>query len=150
MTIRRNPTPPRRGLSLLEVIVALAIFLFSLVAISQLMDQGANMAVEMDERSHAAMLVQSKLAELSAGSEQLVSHGESAIDGETDWYWSLTAEADTVPGLYRVAVTVHKDTPRGRVEVTFSQIVLDPNQRGSTDSSSTGADSTNTTNGGGQ
>lgn len=123
---------PRCGLSLLEVIVALAIFLLSLVAISQLIEQGADMAVEMDENSHASMLAQSKLAELVAGSEPLTGHGDTAIDGEADWYWSLTADADSIPGLFRVVVSVHKDAPRGKIEVAFSQLVLDPTKRGST------------------
>ncbi len=137
---RTIPLQSRRGLSLLEVIVALAIFLVSLVAISQLVEQGANMAVEMDERSYASMLAQSKLAELVAGSEPLTGHGDASIDGETDWFWSLTADADSIPGLFKVVVTVHKDTPRGKVEVAYSQYVLDPTKRGNTDATAIGTD----------
>jgi general secretion pathway protein I len=136
--IRHSASKPRRGLSLLEVIVALAIFLLSLVAISRLIEQGADMALEMEERSYGSMLAQRKIAELVAGSEQLVGHGDTAFEGDdSDWYWSLTADADAIANLYKVVVTVHKDTPRGKVEVTFSQYILDPTKRGSTDATAT-------------
>ena len=137
--IVRHATP-RSGLSLLEVLIALAIFLLSLVAISQLIEQGANMAVEMDDRSYASMLAQSKLAEVVSGAEPLTGFGDTAIDGEPDWFCSLTADADTIPGLYKVVVTVHKDTKRGKIEVAYSQYVLDPTKRGSTDATATSKD----------
>lgn len=127
----------RRGISILEVLIALAIFLLSLVAISQLMDQGADLAVQLDERTHASMLAQSKLAELIAGSEPLEGHGDTPIDGEPDWYWSLAADADSIPNLYHVVVTVSKETRRGKIEVSFHQYVVNPTSRGSTDSSTT-------------
>jgi general secretion pathway protein I len=132
---------PRRGLSLLEVIVALAIFLMSLVAISQLIEQGADMAVKMDDRSYASMLAQRKLAEVIAGSEPLTGHGDIPFeDDDSDWSWSLGADLDSIANLYKVVVTVHKDTPRGKVEIVFSQYVLDPTKRGSTDATAIGTD----------
>lgn len=132
---------PRRGLSLLEVIVALAIFLMSLVAISRLIEQGADMAVEMDDRSYGSMLAQRKLAEVVCGSEPLTGHGDIPFeDDDSDWYWSLTADLDSIANLYKVVVTVHRDTPRGKVEVAFSQYVLDPTKRGSTDTTAIGTD----------
>ena len=144
MIVCRTHPKSRSGLSLLEVIIAAAIFLISLAAISQLVEQGANLAVEMDERSHAAMLGQRMLAEVMAGSEPLTGHGDTAIDSETDWFWSLTADADSIPGLFKVVITVHKDTPRGKIEVAFSQYVLDPTKRGSTDATAIGTDDTST------
>lgn len=143
--MRLHRRPVRRGLSLLEVLIALAIFLFSLVAVSRLVDMGADLAVEIDQRSHAAMLAQSKLAEINAGAIPLTGTGDAPCDGDDgDWLWRMTAEADNIPGLYRVTVTVGRDTRRGRVEANFSQYVLDPTRRGSTDATAIGTDDTTT------
>ena len=134
-------TPVRSGMSLLEVLVALAIFLFSLVAIGQLIDTGARAAIEIDYRSHGAMLAQSKLAEVTAGAVALNSQGNVAFEEDPDWSWSLEAEADSTPGLYKVRVTVSReDKTIGKTEVSLSQYVLDPKKRGGTDASVLGND----------
>lgn len=145
MMVRRSNCRP--GISILEVIIALAIFLMSLVAISRIVEQAADLAIQTDERTHASMLAQSKLAEVVAGVEPLQSHGDAAIDGQADWYWKLDANPDSIPGLYKVVVTVSKETPQRRIEVAFHQYVLDPTRRGSTDSSTIGSDETTGTGG---
>ncbi len=140
---RNSGLQPRRGLSLLEVIVALAIFLFSLVALSQVIDIGVDMAQEMDMRSHGAHLAQSKLAEVVAGAVPLTSQADTPCDGDDgDWNWRLDAEQDAVASLYKVTVTVSRKFRKSKVEATFSQYVLDPTKRGSTDANSLGADDT--------
>ena len=58
---------PRRGLSLLEVIVALAIFLFAIVSLSQVATVSTNRALALERRSEASQLAQSKMAEVFAG-----------------------------------------------------------------------------------
>jgi type II secretion system protein I len=123
----------RRGLSLLEVLVALTIFLFALIAISKLIDLGSQTAVEMDLRSQGASLAQSKLSEVIAGVVPLSSQSESPFDNDSDWVWTLDAEQDDIPGLYRVKIVVSHDMPTGKVQVTLAQYVLDPNSRGSTE-----------------
>ncbi|MBX7102480.1 MAG: type II secretion system protein [Gemmataceae bacterium] len=143
MIARRRPI--RRGLSLIEVLLALAIFLFSLVAVSRLIDIGADMALEIDQRGRAAQLAQSKLAEVMAGAVPLNSQGDTPCEGDdADWNWRMDAESETTPGLYKVTVTVGKDTRRGRVEIAFSQYVLDPTKRGSTDATAIGTDDSTT------
>jgi type II secretion system protein I len=136
--------PPRQGLSLLEVIVSLAIFLFSLVAISRLIDQGVDQAVELDLRAQASMIAQSKLAEVTSGAIGLTGQ-ESQLEEDSAWTWKLDAEADTIPGLYRVKVTVTREDRGNKIEVTLSQYVLDPTKRGGTDASAIGTDDTSTT-----
>lgn len=122
-------------MSLLEVIVAMAIFLISLVAISRLTDVGNRQAVEVDLRSQAALIAQSKLAELSSGVLSLTSQSDTPLDDDPDWTWSVEDTADNIPGLHRVRVTVWRETNlTGRVSVTLSQYVLDPTKRGGTES----------------
>ncbi|MFL5328033.1 MAG: prepilin-type N-terminal cleavage/methylation domain-containing protein [Gemmataceae bacterium] len=123
----------RKGLSLLEVLVALTIFLFALIAISKLIDLGSQTAVEMDLRSQGASLAQSKLSEVIAGVVPLSSQSETPFDSDSDWVWTLDADQDDIPNLYRVKIVVSHDMPTGKVQVTLAQYVLDPNSRGSTE-----------------
>lgn len=117
----------RSGLSLLEVLVALAIFLFSLVALSQLIGVGGDIAIEMDWRSQSALRAESKLAEVLAGIEPLESQSGVSFDDDPNWSYSIEAVADDIPNLYRVSVTVSRPRRDGsRVEVTLSQFVIDP------------------------
>ena len=61
----------RPGLTLLEVLVALAIFLLSFAAISQLVTTAGHRALEARRKEEAARLARSKLAEVFAGAVPL-------------------------------------------------------------------------------
>jgi prepilin-type N-terminal cleavage/methylation domain-containing protein len=135
----------RRGLSLLEVIVALAIFLFSFIVISRLVVAGGDLALEVQQRAQAARLCQSKLAEVAAGAVPLESQGDTPFDEEPDWYWALETEQGTVTGLWTVRVRVTRQAPDGsRVESTLSQMLLDPSLRGTNADAAATASSTST------
>ncbi len=123
----------RPGLSLLEVLTALAIFLVSLIALGQLLTISGERAYEVQQQSHAAQLCQSKLAEVVSGAVSLSSTSES-FDEDPDWQWNLDAEQDSsITGLWRVQVKVSRDLADGsHYESTFHQMVLDPSLRGST------------------
>jgi type II secretion system protein I len=138
----------RSGLSLLEVLVALAIFLFSLAALGQLIDVGSDRARDVQWLGQASTIAQSRMAEVLAGSIALTSQPDTTCDEDADWSWSLDAEADAAPGLYRVKVTVSRSRPDGsRFETVLNQMVLDPTYRGNTDGSATGTDDTTGTTG---
>jgi len=145
---------PRRGLSLLEVLIALAIFLFSLLALSQLIDMGGADAQEIDWLGRASLIAQSRMAEVLAGSIPLSSQSDANCDEDSDFSWSMDAQPETPPGLYRVKITVSRNRTDGsRFETVLNQMVLDPNSRGATDgtdstsSSTTGTGTTGTTGG---
>jgi general secretion pathway protein I len=127
-----NPTT-RPALSLLEVLVALTIFLLSLVALSHLINLGGNLANQAQQRSEAASLCQTKLAEVVAGAVPLQSSGSTPFDEAPDYQWSVQSESGTSPGLNNVTVTVSRQAANGqRLEVSLSQMVLDPAILGST------------------
>jgi len=124
-------TPARSGLSLLEVIVAMAVFLFALVALGRLVSLGTDQAGEARDYSEAVVLCQSKLAEAAAGVVPLQGASEVPFDEDDQWTWSLQASQGAVATLWNVQVTVTKQRPDGsKVECTLSQMVLDPAQRG--------------------
>lgn len=146
MTLRRAPI--RAGVSLLEVLVALAIFLMSLVALGQLVTQGADNARYVSWLAQGNLIAQSRLAEASAGIIPLQSQSDSPCDEDSDFNWSMECEAQSTQGLYRVTVTVSRPEPDGtRFETSLSMFVLDPTIRGNTDGSPTGTDDTTATTG---
>jgi len=132
--IRRTcPRASRRGLSLLEVVVALAIFLFSLTALSQLVSFAGDRAMEVSIRSRAARLCQTKLAEVLAGVVPLSAQSDTPFDEAPDFNWSLTADSGPATNLFLVSVTVSHQSANGvRMECTLYQLVLDPSVVGST------------------
>jgi general secretion pathway protein I len=133
MTITHTRPAGRAGLSLLEVLVALSIFLFALIGIGRLITLSAERAQDVQQQSQAARLCQSKLAEVVRGAVPLSSQDAVAFDEDPDWQWSLEAEQEgSIQGLWKVQVKVGRDRPDGtRIETTMSQWVLDPSMRGS-------------------
>lgn len=147
MRIRRTiySTAQRSGMTLLEVILALAIFLFSLVAISQLFTTATNQAEEIAFQSRATRLAQSKLGEYIAGVLSLSSNPGSTFDEEPEWEWSSDIQADgTAAELYLVTVHVSRNSNRGRIETSLSQYVFNPRAKGNISPPPT-ASSTDTT-----
>src|SRR5262245_19086231 len=117
----------RRGLSLFEVIVAMAVFLISLIGLTYILNISGNMAIQARDRSHAAHLAHAKLAEVAAGAVPLEGQGDVPFEDEEDYLWSLTAEPGGAANLFNVTVTVKRQRPDGHtVEVSLSQMVLDP------------------------
>jgi general secretion pathway protein I len=133
MMLRRRPTAIRRGLSLMEVLVALAIFLGAMVVIGRLIIMGGERALEVQLQSEAARLCQSQMAKVVAGIESLTSQSDLAMEDDSDWKWSMECEQGNITGLWSVTVRVYKDRVDGsKVEASLSQLVLDPSMRGST------------------
>jgi len=141
--LRRSARP---GMTLLEVLLALAIFLFALVAISQMFNSATDQAVDVQWQSRGTRLAQSKLGEYAGGVLNLTSSSSGSFEEEPDWEWTSDVTSDgTAVGLYRVTVTVHRETNRGRVETKLSQYILDPRSRGSIGTTTTTVDSATTT-----
>ncbi len=154
MTTTRPTAPTRPGMSLLEVLIALAIFLMSLAAIAQLIDIGTNRASDTVLQNTGTRLAQSKMAELEAGVVDPSSGGAGTFDDEPEWQWSAEPGASEVPNVYPVTVRVWREVRGTRFEITLSQMVLDPLAVGSaaeaappTDAATTGTGTTGTTTG---
>ena len=134
--MRIRPPASRPGLSLLEVIIALAVFLLSLVGLGHLVGVASGIASEANQRSQAARLCQSKLDEVVAGSVPLTSQGDTAFDEDPDYHWSLDADQNSTQGLFNVTVRVTRKRPgAGDLTCSISQMVLDPSTLGSTQDS---------------
>ena len=139
----------RQGFTLLEVLVALAIFLMSFVAISHLLGLSTDMAEERQLRAQAMQLCRSKMAEIFAGAEQLTSQSDLPFPNDSSWTWSADCNQGPVNNLWTVQVRVSRQRPDGsKLEVTLGEMMLDPSVRGTTANLSV-ISGTSTSNGGG-
>ena len=131
---RRRPARARRdGLTLLEVLLSLTIFLFALVAIGSLFTWGHDRGADARDKTQALRLAQSKLAEVVSGVQALSAQAETPYDLFPGFYWTLDCNQNGVTNLWDVQVTVARKRDQGRsVQVTLAQMVLDPSQRGTT------------------
>ncbi len=136
----------RRGLTLFEVVIALAIFLGAVVALSHLINVGTDRALDVQQQAQASMLCQSKLAEVLAGKEPVTGTNAFVAFGGDPYWSSLTKDenvnwtynVESTPSglgdnLYKVKVTVRLERPDGKIiDASLAQMVLDPALRGST------------------
>lgn len=151
MMIRRSV---RRGISLLEVLTALAIFMFSIVVISQMVDSAARTALRSKRITQAGIYCEAKMAELVIGTQPLQSTDLTALENaDAGWQYSITCEPQSwtavqsngtnITGLNLVHVTVRFEN---EVEHSLARVILDPQLRipiadPTTNSSSSGSGS---------
>lgn len=147
----------RRGLSLLEVILAMAIFLLSMVAISQMVESAARRGIRSQLQSKAALLAESRMNEIVAGVIPLdFSPGDLPVEAEVpfdpedeeDPHWRCIVVVETPPygidtavplspdyevaGLMQVTVRVgwfYQGATKPEVEYVLSRLVLNPQLR---------------------
>jgi type II secretion system protein I len=128
----------RAGLSLLEVVVALAILAFSVGAIGQLISMSSQRALDVEREALGSMLCQRKLAEVLIGPDVPTSSGYAGFpDDEAslqNWQWKADVSQPTNGSTlyYQVQVSVKYDNGDGHAtEIELGQMILDPTQRGS-------------------
>lgn len=95
----------RRGMSLLEVILSIAILGTSLVVVGQLLELGYRSARQARIRTQAVLHVDSIMAELAAGAID-VKAGGGDVPGTTDWSYRIDSGPGIQLGLLSVTVTV--------------------------------------------
>jgi general secretion pathway protein I len=129
----RLPASRRAGLSLMEVLVSLAIFLMALTALTYLINLSSSLAGEGQRRSRCAQIARSKMNELIAGSVPLQGQPDSSVDDEPDYRWSAEVSPGAATGLYNVTVTAtfRPDDPYP-IKVSYSRLIFDPQYAGST------------------
>ena len=86
---QRRSGSARRGLTLLEVLLSLGLFLGALAALSQLWYGGVRAAVQARLATQAILRCESKLNEVVAGAVPLQSTTDTPFDDDSTWMWSL-------------------------------------------------------------
>jgi general secretion pathway protein I len=98
----------RKGFTLLEVLVALAIVGISLIAVAGKMVQMLNAASTMRDRTYASWIAHNKITEMRLANvipEVSASSGEVDYAG-VEWAWRAVISETGVENLYRIDVTI--------------------------------------------
>lgn len=117
----------RDGLSLLEVILAMAILGISMVMIGKLYYLGYRSALQARYRSECNMLVDAKMAELASGVLPLES-GSGTIDDSPEWSYAVELGSSLQPGLLLATVRVERtnDDTQVPMSVSLTRMIPDP------------------------
>ncbi len=130
----------RRGFSLLEVILAIAILTGALAVLGELARQGIESTRIARDTSRALLLCENKLAEITSWCgfpEQMYDVPcEEAADGSLlglqtrrpPWLYSVELASVDLPGLVAVRVSVYQDLPPETepVECSLVRWIVDP------------------------
>ena len=120
----------RQGMTLFEVVLALAIFLGSCAVLSQLYSTGSQASVQARHASEAVIHAQSKMAEIAAGALPVDSMTNQPFEDPdlTAWTWSSTVAPGPHIDLLAVEVTVRREgtSPNARATYTLRRYVRDP------------------------
>lgn len=121
---------PRSGLTILEVILSIGIFLASATVVSQLLTTGTRAAVEGRHQSQMAMLAQSKMDEVVAGIQEMSAGDNQGFEGDVDpgYTWGLTVEEGGQGDLLSVTITVtHENSDRVEdATLSLTRLMRDP------------------------
>ena len=109
----------RRGLSLLEVVLAIAILGGSMVVLSQLINIGHDNAMDARDYSEAQILCDTKIAEVAAGAIASSSVSGADITEAPGWQYTLAIDKASIEGLLVVDCTVSQDPSQFTVPISF-------------------------------
>ncbi|MFN0050669.1 MAG: prepilin-type N-terminal cleavage/methylation domain-containing protein [Planctomycetales bacterium] len=118
----------RRGFSLFEVLISLAIFVVSAAAIGQLISTGVRGAMHGRLQTQAVIRCESKMSEIVAGITPLQAASEVAYPDDSSWKWSAVVSSGPHPDLYVVEVTAAHPASGNLSEMsyTMTRLVRDP------------------------
>lgn len=120
----------RSGLTILEVLISIAIFLFAMTGISTLINNGLRSTVDGQARTRAALLCASTMDSILSGSLSVdinSNHIPFSIPNQ-DWSWRAQLSSTEYPNLSLITVEVFKQDALSRsINVKLSRLI--PNSR---------------------
>lgn len=118
----------RRGFSLLEMVLALAVFLGALAVLTQYVWSGSRASVQSQLLTQGLLRCESKLAAVVSGVEPMQPQSDTPFSDSERWLWSLTVGPGTNDGLLDVRVSVRHNgnSAWSQVNVSLQQWVRDP------------------------
>ncbi len=111
----------RKGLTLLEILLALGIFCGALATLSQLAWNGTRATVQARLKTQATIRCATKLNEVLAGIEAMQTCSKVPFPDDNHWTWSQVVTPGSYPELVQLDVTVsHRGASRlANVDVTL-------------------------------
>lgn len=101
----------QRGMTLLEVLVALAIFATAAISVIRAVTQHINTLSYLEEKTFAAMVVDNQMAMVMLHPEKLKKAQGTQKLAERDWFWTVTpvATSDNLLKAFDVSVATSKN-----------------------------------------
>jgi general secretion pathway protein I len=123
-------TAERRGLSLLEVILAIAILAGAVAALGELIRTGLLNATDARDYTHAEMYAETVMSSIVAGALPVASVSNATLEDNPNYSYSIiTEEAPSGPtGLLKISVTVARAQTSARKPAQFTLVrwMVDP------------------------
>ena len=105
----RAPSPAgSSGFSLIEMLVALAIFGLAVLGLLNLAGESTRTAVVIEERVMAAVVADNVAVDaMTAGARELGEPGQGReVAGSVEWRWTRTVSATEDPSILRIDIAV--------------------------------------------
>lgn len=101
----------QRGMTLLEVLVALAIFATAAISVIRAVTQHINTLSYLEEKTFAAMVVDNQMAMVMLHPEKLKKTQGTQKLAERDWFWTITPvqTSDNLLKAFDVSVATSKN-----------------------------------------
>jgi hypothetical protein len=116
----------RRGLSLLEVILSVAILGGSMAVIGNLYHLGYRSGLKSQLLNDANMIAGSTMAELVVGAIPLESTGDAEVLGNPGWFYSVDIQESMQAGLFLATVVVRRGDEESAIPASISIVRLIP------------------------
>lgn len=97
-----------RGMTLLEVMLALLVLVVALAGIATLTSLGRQSGADARDLTMGQLLCEGKMAEIAAG-VTAAGNTQGRFPNDPDWNFSVSSSATDTPGLLNVRVTVTQD-----------------------------------------
>ena len=124
---RRHLLPRgRRGLSLLEVILSVAILGGSMAVIGNLYHLGYRSGLKSQLLNEANMIAGSTMSELVVGAIPLESTGDAEVPISPGWFYSVDIQDSMQSGLFLATVVVRRGDEESAVPASISIVRLIP------------------------
>lgn len=120
----KSQIKPQQGMTLLEVLVALAIFATAALSIFRAVGMHIQTLSYLEEKTFASMVVDNQLAllQLEDSAPKSEQRGEEEMAGQT-WYWTITPIKTALDYVRAVDVTVGLDPSRKQEVLTVRTYV---------------------------
>ncbi|OAN19214.1 type II secretion system protein GspI [Photobacterium jeanii] len=113
----------QRGMTLLEVLVALAVFATAALSVMKAVSQHINTMGYLEEKTFAALVADNELARLQlTGVPTSTKRGESEMAGRK-WYWTMKSTKTADGYLRAIDMSVATDKERKQSVVTVRTYV---------------------------
>ena len=125
--MKRGPAS-RRAITLLEMVLALALFLGAISVLAQIAWNGQRAAIQARLQTEAVFRCESKLAEVLSGAVPFQSQSGVAFPDDSHWTWSAQIAPGNFPELLHVKVLVHHQSlnATANLEYVLERWVRDP------------------------